>query len=174
MLRKPIGELIPLLRKLKYKEIEMEFSCEIAELKAEALPAPEQPGLPANISNDEQLAAARLPDRLDTKHDELIRMVSFSARVAVMEAWLEVEAAAIEVGSSFWNAHSSGTFKDFPRLGEYLLQCKIINQKQLGTFRRLRQLRNKAAHAQELNISEDDAKSYVELALALAAHIRSR
>lgn len=152
----------------------MEFSREIAELKAEALPAPEQSALPAYFPNDEQLAAAHLPDRLGAKRDELIHLASFSTRVAIMEAWLEVEAAAIEVVSSFWSMPPSDTFKNLPRMGEYLLQCKVIDQKQLETFRRLQQLRNKAAHAQELNLSEDDARSYVELALKLAAHIRAR
>ncbi|WP_407353296.1 hypothetical protein [Luteimonas sp. R10] len=175
MLRKPIGELIPLLRKLKYKEIEMEFSREIAELKAEALPPPEQRIIPAQISADDQEAAAiQVPERLETKREDLLRMVHFSTRVAIMEAWLEVESAAIEVASSFWSMPPSESFKSFPRLGEYLLQCKVIDHKLLETFKRLHQLRNKAAHAGELNLSEEDARSYVELAIALAAHIRSR
>ncbi|MEN6082841.1 hypothetical protein [Chromobacterium piscinae] len=167
MLRKPISELIPFLRKLKYKEIEMEFSREIAELKAEVPPAPVQPVHP-DIAISEGL-----PDRLNAKRDELMRMVSFSTRVAVMEAWLEVEAAATEVAHSFWSVSSSGTLKSFSRLGEYLFQSKVIDQKQLQTFKRLQQLRNKAAHAQELDLSEDDAQSYVEVALALATHIRA-
>ncbi|WP_207914994.1 hypothetical protein [Luteimonas arsenica] len=154
--------------------MELEFSREIAELKAEALPAPRQSALPASVPSNEHQAATQLPDRLDAKRDELIRMASFSTRVAIMEAWLEVEAAAIEVASSFWGMPPSNTFKNFSRMGEYLLQSKVIDQKQLDTFKRLQQLRNKAAHAQELNLSEDDARSYVELALGLAAHIRAR
>ena len=154
------------------KEIEMEFSREIAELKADTLPAPKQPALPSDFHDDEQLAATQLPDRRGNKRDELLRMVSFSTRVAVMEAWLEVESAAVEV-ASFWSTPTSDNFKNFLRMGEYLLQCQVIDQKQLQTFKRLQQLRNKAAHAQELNLSEDDARSYVELALALAAHIRA-
>jgi len=35
LLRKPIVELIPLLRRLKYKELELEFAQEVSELKAE-------------------------------------------------------------------------------------------------------------------------------------------
>jgi hypothetical protein len=174
MLRKPIGELIPLLRKLKYKEIEMEFSREIAELKAEVLPPREQPTIPAQISVDGQGAAMPLPERLETKRDNLLRMVQFSTRAAVMEAWLEVESAAIDVASSLWNTPPSEIFKSYPRLGEYLLQCNVIDHKLLETFKRLQQLRNKAAHAEELNLSEEDARSYVELAIGLAAHIRSR
>lgn len=173
ILRKPIRELIPLLRKLKYKEIEMEFSREIAELKGEMLLTSEQPTAQPSIANDKQLAAALLPDRLSSKRDELARMASFSTRVAVMEAWLEVESAAIEVTSSFWNGPPSDAFKNFPRLGEYLLQCKVIDKKQMEIFKRLQQLRNKAARAQELNLSVEDTLSYVELAIELTAHIRA-
>jgi len=78
------------------------------------------------------------------------------------------------VARSFWNAPPSNTFNNFSRLGEYLLQCKVIDKTQLETFKRLQELRNKAAHAQELNISEADAQSYVEIALALATQIRAR
>ena len=90
-----------------------------------------------------------------------------------MEAWLEVETAATAVASSFWNQPPSDTFKNYPKLGEYLLQCNVIDTKQLETFNKLKQLRNKAAHVEELNLSENDARSYVELASALAAHIRA-
>lgn len=174
MLRKPTGELIPLLRKLKYKELEMEFSREIAYLKAKSLSVPEQPIPPTDGHNDGQQATKLLTERLRTKRDDLLRMVSFSTRVSVMEAWLEVEAAAIEVASSFWSMPPNNSFRNVPHLGEYLLQCKVIDQKQLESFKRLQQLRNKAAHAQELDLSEGDARSYVELALALATHIRAQ
>lgn len=174
MLRKPVGELIPLLRKLKYKEMEMEFSREIAVLKAEALPALEEKASPEDVAHEKTWGPETLPDRLDVKREELRRMTSFSTRIAVMEAWLEVETAAAEAASSFWSVPPSATFKGFPRMGEYLLRCKVIDDKQLETFNRLQQLRNKAAHAQELNLSEEDARSYVDLAIALAAHIRVR
>ncbi|MCD4484652.1 hypothetical protein LQR31_09235 [Chromobacterium vaccinii] len=173
MLRKPVGELIPLLRKLKYKEVEMEFSREIANLKANSTSIPEQPIRPTDSHSKEQQAVEHLTERVKTKRDDLLRMMGFSTRVSVMEAWLEVEAAATEVASSFWNIPPNNSLKNFPRLGEYLLQCKVIDQKQLESFKRLQQLRNKAAHAQELDLSEEDARSYVELALALAAHIRT-
>ena len=174
LLRKPIVELIPLLRKLKYKELELEFSREVAELKAEVLPPPTQPALTAHPSTGGEALEIQLPERLGTKRDELIRMVSFSPRVAIMEAWLEVETAAIEVASSFWNVPPTDSFRAFPRMGEYLLQTKVIDQKQLEAFRRLQHLRNTAAHEQELHLSEADARSYVELAMALAAHIRAQ
>ncbi|MGZ9667751.1 hypothetical protein ACXX9E_16970 [Pseudomonas sp. GNP014] len=159
MLKKPIAQLIPLLRKLKYKELEMEFSKEIAELRAEA-------SAPVSSGGQPTINQPNPPNRL-------LQLISFSTRAAIMEAWLEVEAAASEVASSFWNEPTSDTFRNYPKLGEYLLQCKVIDKKQLETFNKLKQLRNKAAHASELELSESDAKSYVELASALAAHIKN-
>jgi len=167
LLRKPLRELIPLLRKLKYKEIELEFSKEIAVLKAKAI-SDQQAALP-NVA----VASPELPERLRNKRLELLRMVPFSTRVAIMEAWIEVEAAANEVASSFWSQPPSDTFKNDPTLGEYLFKCKVITRDELETFRRLRHLRNSAAHAQELHLSESDAVSYVEVAMNLAAKIRS-
>ena len=159
MLKKPISQLVPLLRKLKYKELEMEFSEEIAELKAEAAVPTPSVGKPT-------ITQSAPPNRL-------LQLVNFSTRAAIMEAWLEVEAAATEVASSFWNEPVNDSFRNYPKLGEYLLQCKVIDTKQLETFNKLRQLRNKAAHAEDLNLSENDARSYIELASALAAHIKS-
>lgn len=113
-LRKPLKELMPLLRRLRYREVEIEFSREIAVLKAKSLS--EQPsGLPNG-----GFASPGLPKGLDSKRLELLRMVPFSARVAVMEAWLEVEMAANEVASSFWSRTPSDIFRSDPTLGEYI------------------------------------------------------
>lgn len=84
LLRKPLKELIPLLRRLRYKEVEIEFSREIAMLKVKSLT--EQPSDLPSVG----VTSPGLPKRLESKRLELLRMVPFSARVAVMEAWLEV------------------------------------------------------------------------------------
>jgi hypothetical protein len=159
MLRKPVVELIPFLRKLKFKELELDFSKEIAELKADT-------------TNLEPLETQKKISQTNTE-SRLLNLVPISTRAAIMEAWLEVESAATETASSFWNQPASDIFKNFHKVGEYLLQCKVIDKKQLETFNTLKQLRNKAAHAEELNLSETDAKSYIELASSLAAHIRA-
>lgn len=158
LLWKPIVELIPLLRKLKYKEIELEFAQEVYELKAEVEAIAKEKGEEA-------------PSIASTSSN-LLNLVTFSTRAAIMEAWLEVESASVTVASSFWGGPPNETFRNMPRLGEYLLQCKVIDEKQLSVFNKLRQLRNKAAHAQELDLSENDARSYVQLASDLAKHIR--
>ncbi|WP_217900125.1 hypothetical protein [Noviherbaspirillum humi] len=158
MLKNPLTELIPLLRRLKYKELEMEFAKEVADLKA-SVAAPEPTPVEGVVSKPTD--------------GRLLQLANFSPRAAIMEAWIEVETAANEVASSFWNQGPSEIMRNYSRLGEYLLQCKVLSSTQLETFNKLRHLRNKAAHAEELDLSETDARAYVELATALAAHIRS-
>lgn len=155
LLRKPMVELIPLLKRLKYKEFELEFSKEVSELKAEVK------AITKEKSSSVPMHSSRLLD-----------LVSFSTPVAIMEAWFEVESAAISTASSFWGASENNALKNMPKLGEYLLQCNVIDQTQLDVFNKLRHLRNKVAHAQNLNLSESDARSYVQLALDLADNIR--
>jgi hypothetical protein len=157
LLRKPIIDLIPLLRRLKYKEFELEFSEEVTQLKAEA----------EAIAREKGEAAPSIT----ANSNQLLDLVSFSTRAAIMEAWLEVETEAVATASSFWEGASNGNFQNMPKLGEYLLECNAIDEKQLAVFNKLRQLRNKAAHAQELDLNENDARSYVQLASDLARHI---
>jgi hypothetical protein len=158
LLRKPIVELIPLLRRLKYKELELEFAQEVSELKAEVEAIAREKG-------------EEIPS-IATTSSNLINLVAFSTRAAIMESWLEVESASVAVASSFWGESPNETFRNMQNLGEYLLQCKVIDKKQLSVFNKLRQLKNKATHAQDLDLSENDARSYIQLASDLAKHIR--
>lgn len=86
---------------------------------------------------------------------------------------IELEAAAVEVASSFWNQPPSDVFRNDPKLGDYLHQCKVLDDKQLVIYKKLRQLRNKSAHAEELSLSESDARAYVEMASNLTKHIKN-
>ena len=157
ILRKPIIGLIPLMRKLKYKELELEFSQGVLALKAETSSAIDTPQ----------------KDHLPTPNSKALSLVPLSTRAAILEAWVDVETAAVEIASSFWSQSPNETMRNYPRLGEYLYECKVIDQKQLSTYKKLQQLRNKAAHAEELHLNEDDAKSYIAMAYNLAQHIKN-
>ncbi len=80
VLRKPLADLIPLLQRLKFKEIELEFRRRVEDVSAEV--AEELP----------QVAAAAVPPELAA----VARMAEISPRAAVLEAWRTVENAAIE------------------------------------------------------------------------------
>lgn len=162
MLRRPITQLLPLLRRLKYKEIELEFSKELAQLKSEVA---------AIDPSDNKKAVSSNPI---SSSNRLLNIASISASAAILEAWSELESVSVSVASSFWSQPPSDTFKNYPKLGEYLLQCKVIDEKQLVVFNKLRELRNKAAHAVALNLTEAEARTYIELATSLIAHIRAQ
>ena len=161
MVRKPVIELLPFLRLFKYKEIELEFSKELAQLKSEV------------IANETAVGQKPAPSAPRVSSNRLFNIASISTSAAVLEAWSELESASIAIASSFWTQPPSDTFNNYPRLGEYLLQCKVIDEKQLVVFNKLRELRNKAAHAVDLNLREEEARTYIELATTLIAHIRA-
>ena len=158
LLRKPIVELVPLMKRLKYKELELEFSQQVLELKTEA---------ESSLSKTENSYAVDTNDS-----DRLLDLVLYSTRAAIMEAWIKLETAAIDVASSYWGPSSKETFRSTANLGEYLLQCKVIDETQLSIYNTLRKLRNKSAHAEELHLSEVDVKAYVQMAINLSEHIR--
>jgi len=162
MIREPVTELLPFLRKLKYKGIELEFSRELAQLKSDASESE------SASSQKLELASSSAPNQ------RLLKLASISTSAAVLEAWAELESVAIAVASAMWAQPLNDVFKNHLGLGSYLLQCKVINEKQLAIFNRLRALRNMAAQAIDLNLSETEAKTYVELASALAAQIRDK
>lgn len=162
MIRRPVIQLLPLLRRLKYKEIELEFSKELAQLKSEV----------AVIDPAENKKSASSTPI--TSSNRLLNIASISASAAILEAWSELESVSVSVASYFWAQPPSDTLKNYQKLGEYLLQCKVFDEKQLVIFNKLRELRNKAAHAVELNLTEAEARTYIELATSLIAHIRSQ
>jgi hypothetical protein len=180
-LRKPIRDLVPLLRKLKVKEFELEFVEKVEQLDINAHPKPREPTVQFSLdapgeANGQGEAAtnANTPVKKLTREEEVLRLAPLSSRAAIMEAWGEVEAASAEAAASRWGpGNHPETFRTMARLGEYLLQSKVIDDGQLVAFNTLRDLRNKAAHAEELNIGVNETRKYVELAFALAKHIRS-
>jgi hypothetical protein len=161
MVRKPVIELLPFLRRLKYKEIELEFSKELAQLKSEV------------TASEPTTSNKSAPSATSTSSNRLLNIASISTSAAILEAWSELESASVAVASSFWSQPPSNAFRNYPKLGEYLLQCKVIDEKQLAVFNKLRELRNKAAHAVDLKLSEEEARTYIELATTLIAHIRA-
>lgn len=184
-LRKPIRDLVPLLRKLKIKEFELDFAQAVAQLEVDARPEMGEPtpssttsvtddGRSSQKSKITAPVGATSQASKPRREEEVLRLAPLSPRAAIMEAWAEVEAAAAETAASFWGpSNRPEIFRTMARLGEYLLQCKVIDAGQLVAFNKLRELRNKAVHVEELNLGVDETRRYVELAFTLANHIRS-
>jgi len=159
LLRKPLTTLIPLLTKLKYKEFEIEFGKQIAEIKEEAateLPAPAREGLTE-------------PRLLSGKAVELLRV---SPRAAIIEAWREVELAAANALVRNKAFAAVQPYNATPlRLAKWLQAYHLLEPPKAGIFHDLRALRNQAAHAPDFAISEEVARQYIDLATRLVDYL---
>ena len=149
LLRKPLVSLFTFMRKLKYKEFEMESSEKVQALKFEA-----------KIDKTSEI---------DTP---AMSILSFSTRSAVLEAWIELENVAASIAASFWSSANTSPFKNYAKLGHYLHQCGVLNDSQLNSFDELRKLRNQLVHTEEVELTENDAKAYIMVASSLVNQIK--
>ena len=155
-LRKPLRELIPLLKKLKLQGVEMEFSEQLKEIKQELqkyiLPAPE---------------AALTKKEYESK---ILDRILVSRAGAITEAWEEVEDAAVEA------ARRKGVPDSLISLGRIeskLKEVGVFDEWKARVYDRLRKLRNLAVHEGDKAISDSDALAFADLAIQLAEHLRS-
>jgi hypothetical protein len=141
ILREPIIQLLPLLRRLKYKELELQFELQVQEVKAAVdavLPAPPPPA----IANPEL--------------DRLVDTAGTSPRRAILEAWRmldrAVEDAAIRTGAS---PDVTG-----PAALRHL-DAKGLEHVTVSFILKLRDLRNEVAHASAFDVDSAPALNYV-------------
>ncbi len=154
-----ILELIPTLRHLKWKDIEIEFQKEMSLLKEEAiliLPAPRA---------DEAKKAVQTVEK-----DRLMQLAEISPRSAIVEAWVAVESAAAQIVE---NLRVTDTKWTALRLGDILHSQGILSAERLRIYKELHALRNKAVHNELLTVGPDQAKNYVDLALRMIESLPS-
>ena len=105
--------------------------------------------------------------------DRLYALAEVSPRSAILEAWLQVEAAAAEVIRAREPESAAKAASMAPlRLGEKLNRHDILTGTQLEIFHQLRALRNKAVHVGDAVFRSDEVAEYIALASSLAAKIR--
>lgn len=156
LLRRPLAALLPLLRRLKYKDIEVEFDREVRELRDEA--AAVLPPLPRAVPST-------VPE------NALLELASVSPRAAVVEAWLRVESAARRAIERRGVRPESGQALAGLQLTRTLRHAEILDNSARAVLDRLRMLRNQAVHAHDFAVGEESAREYVELSLALARRL---
>lgn len=159
LLRKPIIGLIPALERLKYKEFELEFKKKI------------QGVIPKHVT-----AVNEVPQNGD---DALLKPRSYysnlagiSPRAAILESWMEVEAAAEEAYAKLVPPGIK-IFMNPREILQYLSAQRQLADDDFVRSEELRKLRNKAAH--QVNLHEMDEsliQEFVTLSLDLAAKIK--
>lgn len=158
VIRKPLAGLIPLLVRLKYKDLEIDFSRRLEEITAEveSLPQPEATALPRTAADDSLLALAET-----------------SPRAAILEARIRLESAAVSAARARNVTVPASQLRSPLQLVQLLEELDIIEARQAAVFHDLRGLRNSAAHATNFNPGVEVAKDYVRAANRLEQYLRS-
>jgi len=159
VLRRPLTGLVPLLARLKFKDLELDFGRRLAEVSAEvaALPRSRAP------------AALRGGDG-----DALLRLAATAPRAAILEAWLRLEAAALDAARRRGTTEPISHLRSPLRLIESLEETGVIDARQAAVFHELRSLRNSAAHAVGFEPAPETAQDYVRLAGRLEQSLAER
>lgn len=164
LLRKPIAGLIPLMRSLKFKDFEIDFSRRLEELEAEADEAELQSIPPPTTEAPEE------PKR-ETDYWETIEGLSeVSPRAAISEAWRRVEWA---IDDYFRRLGMEG-----PRSYQGMLRALRAQERPIPPaitllFQELRVLRNRAVHARDFDIDPRRAIEFAQLADRIVASLES-
>ncbi len=153
MMRKPIKDLMRLIATVKYRDFEVTFREELKEARAEA----EDSGI--DISGT----------RLD-ENDQIFKLVEISPAAAILEAWKRIEIAARnKVADLVKDQEALEKAQRYPL--QYLEISGSLIPSTVEAIRRLRSLRNHAAHGKELGITKTSAIEYVIMANAIAKQI---
>ncbi len=158
VLRKPLTGLFPLLQRLRFQGIELDFSQQVHALAFEAR---------------EQLPSVRgVLDAEEPLRDQWIELAHFSPRAVVLESWLQLEKAAIEASRRHELNLKSAEIRSPLVLGQALEEAGILEGNTPAIYHRLRNLRNAAVHASEFAFTPDSAIEYADLAARLAEYLR--
>jgi len=144
LLRAPLSKLVPTLKRLKYKDLELEFEREANKILAEIerdLPEPERsPGGVAEADSDVRFS-----------------LVASEGIDLVLRSWRELEAVIRElVGHNTYERISAGT------LVKKLANSGKTNEETIRVILDLAALRNRVAHAESEVISNEMASAYAK------------
>lgn len=149
LLRASLMGLIPKIRSLKYGDLHIDLGKELDAVKAEIsvhstdAEVPETPPVAPTTST--------------------IELASLSPRAAVLTSWLEVE-KEIDHTISKHHIRIANPHKNHPGLKMRVLRDKnLIDENTMSTFKKLYDLRNKAAHLTDVDVGYGDAITMAEL-----------
>lgn len=160
MLRRPLLELIPRLRIAKYKDFEFRFSekLELLGLRVEQVDLPEVRERPAWVYES--------PDEW-TFSDYIERIAPMSPKLAISEAWRQVEFAIQETAKRSGKIATQNILK----IARELQLGGILPQDAVVLLNELKTLRDLAIRENESNIESDHAVKFGHIAEKIIASI---
>ena len=156
LVRKILIGVLPLVRTLKYSELELSFGREIAAVRDAADDAAIKPAT----------EAAR-----PQAWEDLMRLAVVRPRSAIREAWRQVESALARAAKARNLQVAEGVWSMPMVLGSLMLNAGIMSDAQYSLLNRLRRLTSEAERTPVDSLSADDAAEFVGLALRLAGSL---
>jgi hypothetical protein len=155
-IRKPLTELLPLLQRLKYKDIELDFRKRVEEVSSEVL---------------EEVPAAPRAARATTELESIAKLAEISPRAATIEAWRSVDVAAGDAARRLgWQP---GRDRGTHQAVRFLEQHPDLDPNVARLIQDLRQVRNQAAHVPAFAITKNTALEYASSAARVADYLTS-
>jgi hypothetical protein len=154
LLRKPLKELLPFLKKAKISELELEFDREIANVKSEA--------------------EKEFKDQSNDWKTFLVELAHDMPSASILEAWKIIENKTEAL------IHKVNPEIDLDKSTRYKLMQKtlrdenLLETKKVKIFNDLRQIRNRAANVQNYKISSDQALNYISIAVKLIDYMEDK
>lgn len=163
LIRKQLPQIAKSLRRLKYKDIEVEFG-ETAKAIANEVKA--------------IVPAAQAENKIAGQEKEEVKarleaIAELAPRAAILESWLQVEAAAADVIRQN-NLDVSTPYPGALRLRDSLHKGGILNKRQIAIFEQLRTLRNEAVHVPDAEFTKAAVSNYIESAIAIASYLEGQ
>lgn len=152
-LKRPLAKIIPLAKKVKFKDLELEFG----------------QGLKAVTEQAEGV----FPELKTDKKTLLIASANSLPNSAVLETWEQVDLAAEQLIKSHCDNITLDKNTRYKHIENILISEALISTKQGKLFSELRQLRNRVAHAVGYEVGKAEAIQYIELCFKLIEHLRS-
>lgn len=159
MLRRPILRLFPLVQRLRFQGVELDFRRELQGLALEM--ERELPPESGPVGLNEPLRS------------QWVDMAQVSPRAVILEAWVMLEQVAAEACKRHGLNLKSTELRTPIMLGQALEEAGILSGEKLGIFHQLRNLRNAAAHASEFSLTPEAAIEYADLAARLSDYLRN-
>lgn len=154
LVRRPLNELIPYLKRAKLSELELEFDRDLTQVALDAKEEFEE------VTADWRISLTELAESIPS--------------AAVIEAWKEIETRAkalIHSADPDIVFHRETRFKD---MQEVMREKELIDTGKVKIFNDLRLIRNKVLHAKDFVLTTGQALQYIKIAIPLVGHMESR
>lgn len=154
LLRKQLMELIPGVRRLKWKDFEIDFGKELQKVEETVrtvkVPPPTKMQLPADIQ----------PAPLPKTQDELLeRLAALSPNAAILESWRNVERTL----DFYFKSRGIERPQSAQTIAGHLDYDSNFPPQLVAAYQELRFLRNRAAHSRE-DLTAEHAKKFSAIA----------